>query len=58
MIGSGEHHDLRAGTPEAEKPAMSTTKPPADAESNPHVKAAFDDIRAARKSDLINNLWQ
>jgi AhpD family alkylhydroperoxidase len=26
-------------------------------ESNPRVKAVFDDIRATRKSEFINNLW-
>lgn len=37
---------------------MATIKPPADAESDPRVKAVFDDIRATRKTDFINNLWQ
>ncbi|WP_157263769.1 carboxymuconolactone decarboxylase family protein [Azohydromonas aeria] len=37
---------------------MSTIKPPADPESNPRVKAVFDDIRATRKTDFINNLWR
>lgn len=37
---------------------MSTLKPPADPESNPRVKAVFDDIRATRKTDFINNLWR
>ena len=37
---------------------MSTVPFPKDAESNPRVKAVFDDIRATRKSDFINNLWQ
>lgn len=37
---------------------MSTTKPPDDAESDPRVKAVFDDIRATRKSDFVNNLWR
>ena len=37
---------------------MSTTKPPDDAESDPWVKAVFDDIRATRKSDFVNNLWR
>jgi AhpD family alkylhydroperoxidase len=36
---------------------MSTLAPPADPESNPRVKAVFDDIRATRKSDVINNFW-
>lgn len=36
---------------------MSTVPFPKDAESNPRVKAVFDDIRATRKSDFINNLW-
>ena len=25
---------------------------------NPRVKAVFDDIRATRKSDFVNNFWQ
>ena len=37
---------------------MSTIQPPADPESNPRVKAVFDDIRATRKTDFINNLWR
>jgi len=36
---------------------MSTVKPIHDAETNPRVKAVFDDIRATRKSDFINNFW-
>ena len=36
---------------------MSTISPPQNPESNPRVKAVFDDIRATRKSDFINNLW-
>ena len=36
---------------------MSTIKRIADAEANPRVKAVFDDIRATRKSDFINNFW-
>ncbi|MBB4301084.1 AhpD family alkylhydroperoxidase [Rhodobium orientis] len=30
----------------------------ADAEANPAVKAVFDDIRATRKTDFINNFWR
>lgn len=37
---------------------MSTVAPPADPESDPRVKAVFDDIRATRKTDFINNLWR
>jgi AhpD family alkylhydroperoxidase len=37
---------------------MSTTKPPANPEADPRVKAVFDDIRATRKSDFVNNLWR
>ncbi|MEM8685952.1 MAG: carboxymuconolactone decarboxylase family protein [Pseudomonadota bacterium] len=29
-----------------------------DAEANPRVKAVFDDIRAVRKTDFINNFWR
>ncbi len=36
---------------------MSTITRPADPESDPRVKAVFDDIRATRGSDFINNLW-
>ncbi len=36
---------------------MSTTKRIANPESDPRVKAVFDDIRATRKTDFINNLW-
>ena len=37
---------------------MSTLAPLPDPERNPRVKAVFDDIRATRKTDFINNLWQ
>jgi AhpD family alkylhydroperoxidase len=30
----------------------------AEAERNPAVKAVYDDIRATRKSDFINNIWR
>jgi len=29
-----------------------------EAEANPAVKAVFDDIRATRGSDFINNIWR
>ena len=37
---------------------MATLSPPADPESNPRVKAVFDDIRATRGTDYINNFWR
>lgn len=37
---------------------MSTIKQLPDPESNPRVKAVFDDIRATRKTDFVNNLWR
>ena len=37
---------------------MTTIAPTADPESNPRVKAVFDDIRATRQTDFINNLWR
>ncbi|MBL8319743.1 MAG: carboxymuconolactone decarboxylase family protein [Burkholderiaceae bacterium] len=37
---------------------MATMQPPADPEADPRVKAVFDDIRATRKTDFINNLWR
>ena len=30
----------------------------AEVEAEPTVKAVFDDIRATRKSDFINNFWR
>jgi AhpD family alkylhydroperoxidase len=36
---------------------MSTIPLPADPEKDSRVKAVFDDIRATRKSDFINNFW-
>jgi AhpD family alkylhydroperoxidase len=36
---------------------MSTAAAPKDPESNPRVKAVFDDIRATRKTDFVNNFW-
>lgn len=37
---------------------MATIPPPDDPESDPRVKAVFDDIRATRGSDFINNVWR
>lgn len=37
---------------------MTTLKAPIDPESNSRVKAVFDDIRATRQTDFINNLWR
>jgi AhpD family alkylhydroperoxidase len=40
------------------RPTMATVPLPADPEADPRVKAVFDDIRATRKTDFINNLWR
>lgn len=37
---------------------MATVALPADPEADPRVKAVFDDIRATRKTDFVNNLWR
>lgn len=37
---------------------MSTVKPRPEPESDPRVKAVFDDIRSTRKTDFINNMWR
>lgn len=37
---------------------MATIKQPANPEADPRVKAVFDDIRATRKTDFVNNLWR
>lgn len=37
---------------------MTTLLPPEDPEADPRVKAVFDDIRATRKTDFINNMWR
>ena len=37
---------------------MTTISLTADPESDPRVKAVFDDIRATRQTDFINNLWR
>jgi len=37
---------------------MATTKIASNPEANPRVKAVFDDIRATRQTDFINNLWR
>ena len=37
---------------------MSTVKPLSNPEADPRVRAVFDDIRATRKTDFINNLWR
>ena len=37
---------------------MATLQAPANPEAHPRVKAVFDDIRATRKTDFVNNLWR
>ena len=39
---------------------MPTVKLWTDAEvsANPRIQAVFDDIRATRKSDFVNNFWR
>ena len=37
---------------------MATVKQPTNPEADPRVKAVFDDIRATRKTDFVNNLWR
>ena len=37
---------------------MATVKQPPNPEADPRVKAVFDDIRATRKTDFVNNLWR
>ena len=37
---------------------MSTLAPSSDPESDPRVRAVFDDIRQTRNSDFINNFWR
>ena len=37
---------------------MPAVQAPKDPESDPRVKAVFDDIRATRNSDFINNIWR
>lgn len=37
---------------------MSTVPLIDDADASPEVRAVFDDIRATRKSDFVNNFWR
>ncbi|HMO45973.1 MAG TPA: carboxymuconolactone decarboxylase family protein [Rubrivivax sp.] len=37
---------------------MTTVPLPADPEADPRVKAVFDDIRATRRTDFVNQLWR
>ena len=37
---------------------MATISPPPDPEADPRVRAVFDDIRATRQTDFINNVWR
>lgn len=37
---------------------MTTYRPAEDPEADPRVKAVFDDIRATRGTDFINNMWR
>ena len=38
--------------------AMATVRLVSDEEAGPEVKAVFDDIRATRKTDFVNNMWR
>jgi AhpD family alkylhydroperoxidase len=48
---------MSLGRDERTLAVMSTVKPPAHPEAEPRVKAVFDDIRATRRSDFVNQLW-
>jgi hypothetical protein len=37
---------------------MSTVKQSLNPESDPRVRAVFQDIRVTRKTDFVNNLWR
>ncbi len=37
---------------------MAAIQAPENPEENPRVKAVFDDIRATRGSDFVNNIWR
>ena len=37
---------------------MASVKLIADAEASPEVRAVYDDIRATRKTDYVNNFWR
>ena len=37
---------------------MTTRPTPASPEADPRVQAVFDDIRATRKTDYVNNFWK
>ncbi len=37
---------------------MTTVRQPLAPEADPRVRAVFDDIRATRKTDFVNNLWR
>ena len=37
---------------------MSTVQPLENPEADPRVKAVFDDIRATRQTEFINNMWR
>jgi len=37
---------------------LTTLTPPDDLESDPRIKAVFDDIRTTRKTAFINNIWR
>ena len=37
---------------------MATVKQSPNPEADPRVRAVFDDIRATRKTDFVNNLWR
>jgi AhpD family alkylhydroperoxidase len=37
---------------------MGTIRNPADPEADPRVKAVFDDIRATRRTEVVNAFWQ
>lgn len=44
--------------PHNQSPSMASTPQRPNPEDNPRVKAVFDDIRATRRTDFVNNMWR
>ena len=58
LPGQGDGRKSSARKPEPRKTAWPPPKSPPVPEANACVKAVFDDIRATRKTDFINNPWR
>jgi AhpD family alkylhydroperoxidase len=58
MLSADQARAQRLDPHVRKEPNMSTVRLLTDAELAPEASAVFDDIRATRKSDFVNNFWR